>query len=385
MMNTATASHWKLARRYGKLPFRSPVNTVLAEMLSTVFSEEEAELAATFPVRPATAETISRGARCEVEQAVSLLDAMDSRGVIVAFGANHHRKFMLLPIVPGLYELVMWSGRTDEKTRRFAELYEQYYQADYFSAKPNRVIKIIPTEKHIHSHVGVLPTDRVSELIDSHTRFSLASCCCRHSAELRGKPCIKPKEVCMAFGQFADFLVDRDLARKADKAEIFEVADRAAEAGLVHLTDNVARANFLCSCCSCCCTGMKVITRFNYPWMIAKSHFKIEVDSARCANCGKCASRCPTRAAVWLEKQRVFDDSRCIGCGVCVSACDRHAALKLVERPNYLRPNETVSQLAADCGLQALGPMRLMADRFPGTYRRLRGVVEKGIARGLKQ
>jgi len=78
MMSTATASHWKLARRYGKLPFRSPVNDVLAEMLSTVFSEEEAELAATFPVLPVTAESISHGARCEGERALSLLDAMDS-------------------------------------------------------------------------------------------------------------------------------------------------------------------------------------------------------------------------------------------------------------------------------------------------------------------
>ena len=187
----------------------------------------------------------------------------------------------------------------------------------------------------------------------------------------------------MAFGPLADFLVERNLARPADKTEIFEAAHRAAEAGLVHLTDNVARANFLCSCCSCCCTGLKIINQFNFPWMIAKSHYQTELDSARCEACGKCAIRCPTGALAIEDKQLVLDDQRCIGCGVCVSACDRNTALSLVERSTYELPNESMSQLAADCGLQAIGPMRLVSEHFPGAYRRLRDVVEKGLARGL--
>jgi hypothetical protein len=68
---------------------------------------------------------------------------------------------------------------------------------------------------------------------------------------------------------------------------------------------------------------------------------------------------------------------------VCVSACDRNHALSLVERSDYELPNESMSQLAVDCGLQAIGPMRLVAEHFPGAYRRLRNVVEKRITRGL--
>jgi ferredoxin len=350
-MSTATPSHWKLARRYGRIPFRSPVNELLSEMMAAVFSEEEAELASSFPVRPGTVEAIARSARVPDDDAHRLIAAMDGRGVIGSYAADGDRRYMLLPIVPGLFELVMWSGRTDARAKRFAELYEQYYDRDYFSSKPGGVIKIIAVEKHIDSQVGVLPTDRVSELIDSHTRFSLTSCCCRHSAELRGEPCAKPKEVCMAFGPLSEFLVQRNLARPVEKSEIFDVAERAAEAGLVHLTDNVADANFLCSCCSCCCTGLKVITRFSYPWMIAKSHFVADVDESRCEACGKCARRCPTAALTAGKRQLSFDPNQCIGCGVCVSACNRNAALSLDPRPRYQPPNASFGALATDLGL----------------------------------
>jgi hypothetical protein len=95
---------------------------VLAEMLATVFSEEEALLASAFPAKPATAETIRRSAGAEADRAEQLLAAMDSRGLIGSYGVNHDRRYMLLPIVPGLFELVMWSGRTDERAKRFAEL-----------------------------------------------------------------------------------------------------------------------------------------------------------------------------------------------------------------------------------------------------------------------
>jgi ferredoxin len=384
MDTLVTASHWALAQRYGKIPFRSPVNDTLAELLSTVFSANEAHLAAAFPVSPAPSSKIARRAGVADEDAALLLDAMDGRGVIGSYAVNGQRRYLLLPIVPGLFELVMWSRRTDARARRFAELSESYYDADYFTAKPKGIIKIIPVERHIDSQVGVLSSDRVSELVESHRRFSITVCCCRHSAELRNQPCSKPKEVCMAFGPLSDFLVDRNLARRTDKVEILETVQRAAEAGLVHLTDNVTRANFLCSCCSCCCTGLKIITRFSYPWMIAKSHFQVEVDRARCQTCGSCVHRCVTGALNLDGSELQLDDNRCIGCGVCVSGCKQNHALSLVERSPYRHPNASIGQLAADCGLQAIGPMRLVAERFPGAYQSLQQVVEKGIVRVLR-
>jgi ferredoxin len=384
MNSLATPSHWALAERYGKIPFRSPVNETLAELLSMVFSAEEAQLAAAFPVSPANTSVIARRAEVVDNDAGLLLNAMDNRGLIGSYAVNGQRRYLLLPIVPGLFELVMWSRRTDAKTRRFAELYESYYDANYFTATPKGVIKIIPVEQHIDSQIGVLSSDRVSELVESHRRFSLTVCCCRHSADLRGQPCVKPKEVCMAFGSLSDFLVDRNLARRSDKVEILETVQRAAEAGLVHLTDNVTRANFLCSCCACCCTGLKIITRFSYPWMIAKSHFQVELDRSRCQACGTCVGRCVTCALQLEESELQLDDSRCIGCGVCVSGCKHNHALSLVPRPSYQLPNASIGQLAADCGLQAIGPMRMVAERFPGAYQSLRQVVEKGMVRVLR-
>ena len=37
--------------------------------------------------------------------------------------------------------------------------------------------------------------------------------------------------------------------------------DRAEQAGLVHLTDNVQdKVNFICNCCGCCCGFLGTVT-----------------------------------------------------------------------------------------------------------------------------
>ncbi len=360
-----------------------PVNDKLAMLLSQIFSSEEAGLARVFPMRPATAASLARRAGIPVETAEQLLDDMAQRGVIGTFSSAHGRKYMLLPIIPGIFEMQMWRDAGDERTRRFAELVEEYYDRDYYRfSTVQGAVKVIPVQQHIDSQPGVLPSDRVSELIGSHTSFALAACCCRTSAALRGVPCSKPREVCMAFGSLADYAIERGMARRVGRAEISDAAALAEEAGLVHITDNVVSANFLCSCCSCCCAALKVITDFEFPWMVAKSHFLVTVDSSRCVGCGACVDRCPTAALQRREEHVLLDSECCIGCGVCVWACSQQT-LELVPRPSYTPPHSTLAGLGADLGLQALGVKRALS-RLPGPYRWLHQTIASQMKRSFR-
>jgi len=389
---SGTEWHRRLAQRYGQLPFRLPVNGLLIELLGEVFSEQEARLAAAFPLQPATAESLSHGSGVPLPEVQQLLAAMDQSGVIGSFPHPVGRKYLLVPPIPGFFEMLMWSGAPGRCTRRFAELMHEYYDRTYYAAPARGVVKVIPVQRHIEAQVGVLSTDRVSELIESHASFGLARCCCRHAAQLREDPCSKPLEVCMSFGHFADYVIARNMARRVGRAEIRDAALLAEEAGLVHIADNVARANFLCSCCSCCCTALKVITTFDTPWMIANSHFTVTIDRDRCQGCGSCLRRCPAGAleleTVTLQRGQkhshaVIDGERCIGCGLCVSACSSNHALQLVSRSSYTPPHATLPELAADLGLQATKLGRALSGWAPGPSGWLRSRLASYIGRSF--
>lgn len=381
-------AHWRLAQRYGKKPSLIPINETLVQLLATVFSEEEADFVSTFPMLPANAARIAKRAGISRERAESLLSDMDKRAVIFSYLSKGERKYSLMAVIPGIFELTMMAGKKDAKYEKFARLFESYYTKDYLEPYKDKVegmAKIIPVEKHIPDRTGVLPTDRVSELIYSHKSFALTICSCRHSRELVGRGCGLPKDVCMIFGLLADFVVNRGLARRAEKQEMIDAAKRAEEAGLVHLADNIEQANFLCSCCACCCGALRIITEFNFPRMIANSHFIAQVDLSKCDNCGKCIRRCPSGALSIFNKRLIFKDWKCIGCGLCISSCDKNYALSLAERPDYKPPHESIGHFAVDLGFQSIGMKRILDERFPGVYRRLKGGLSNKINKKIPQ
>ncbi len=364
--------HWRLAHRYGKAPFSSPVNDKLVQMLQAVFSSEEAALVACFPRLSATAAQLAKRADGDLEKTKQLLVTMDRRGSILAYESGDQHKYALLPIIPGLFELFMCSGVDSPQRRSFAEAFEAYYDEKYYPpAIPDGVVKVIAVEEHIEGQPGVLPSDSVADLIESHDEYALAVCSCRHSRELTGEGCGLPKDVCMVFGPLARYVIQRKLARQADKAEMHDAARRAEKAGLVHLADNVAQANFLCSCCACCCAGLRTITEFNRPGIVANSHFIVEVDREACNDCGKCVRRCPTAALKLYHKKLLFKEPRCIGCGVCVSSCNKLHALSMVARPRYQPPHPSLGHFASDLGLRSIGVDKLLSGPLAGAYRSL--------------
>ena len=99
--------HWRLARRYGKAPYHSPVDERLVQMLRAIFDDDEAALVACFPLGAAGPRALARRCGLELGRVEALLAAIDRRGAILAFELGAARRYALLPIVPGLFELYM--------------------------------------------------------------------------------------------------------------------------------------------------------------------------------------------------------------------------------------------------------------------------------------
>ena len=321
-----TDSYEQLARHMDEAPIGAPYTAELVEILQDLFTPAEAELAARLPFKPTGLEELAQELGSELGMETSelgqTLEAMADRGLVYQSG----RRFSLLPLVPGMAETQFMGGQTGEAKQRLARLFENYYKPGIGQAMidlPLPYSRAIPVGKVVENHQEILPYELAAEVVKEASFRALTSCYCREQAELLGKGCTHPKEVCLLFGPFARFAVEKGWAREIDQDEALKTLDKAAEAGLIHVTDNVAKsANFMCNCCGCCCMFLKTLTQLKHPGAVAPAGFVAEVDRAECTACGACVEACQVEAIRQEDDEpAMVDPDYCLGCGQCEAAC----------------------------------------------------------------
>jgi len=261
------------------------------------------------------------------------------------------------PFVPGIFEFQFMRGTSTERDKRLARLihaYKEVVDAKRGTAKitfpPNRVIpvdRVVKAGNKIHTY------DQVRSYIEKYEPLAVSTCFCRHEGKLidEKNDCGKPNDVCMQFGMGAQFVIDRKMGRRIDKAEAMQILERTEEAGLVHATVNRQEIDFLCNCCSCHCMILKTALAQPKPGIALNSGFMPAWDADLCTGCGTCIDRCPAGAVTIAEDELpIVDLDRCIGCGVCATGCPSDA-IGLVERPGM--PVPPVDQKALREAIQA--------------------------------
>lgn len=344
----AEAIYEKLAEaltlRGGSLPaLKCPEFFDLAQEL---FTPEEADLAAKMPLNPTTAETLAREiSGVDPKKVEIILESMANKGLVITRQQGEVRNYSVMPLLPGIFEMQFMKGEVSDRTKKLARLFE-----DYFNVAPERAVangaslpafpfaRVISVEAEIPAGVDIHPYDRVSEYISMADYIAVSVCYCRHHGELLGRPCDKPKEVCLIFGPQAKFIDERGFGRLVSKEEAVEVLDRCEDAGLVHCSTNISKyIDFICNCCDCHCFILQSIKNSAIPSMGANSSFIMNVDEEECIGCGDCTVRCQMDALIMKDDIVVRDFQRCIGCGLCISVCPTEA-LRLELREGALVP-----------------------------------------------
>jgi len=313
---------------------------VLAE---EIFTPEKAEIASNMPVDPVSAEELAAKMRLsDVAGLSKQLDEMADRGLVRVKEKAGNRLYELMPLVPGIIELQFMHGRTDERTKRLAQLFKSYGKAVKNMPPPSPTpatiekpkARTIVIKQEIHGKTTVLPYDEVMKLIDKTEYIAAGTCVCRHQGDLLDRPCDKPKDnLCMIFGPSAQFAQSYGFVNLISKEEARQRIDEAEKAGLVHNYANSQDRyiDLLCNCCGCHCFLLRAAKRSPLPSQFVIANWVIDIDDDACVGCGVCIDRC------WMEALKMDSDlvardfNRCIGCGICRYVCPSDA-MKLVRR-----------------------------------------------------
>ncbi|MGD9002603.1 MAG: 4Fe-4S binding protein, partial [Anaerolineae bacterium] len=307
----ARALYLEVARMYSSpLLMGPPICDELIALVEHMYTEEEASLVRHLrPLPGKTAEAVAAAAHRTVEEARLILEQLaHEKFLLLSSGAEDHRRYHLMPIVPGTFEMAMVRTSLDTLTawhRRFAELFSVLYETGFFvdyADHPVPWVRYVPVGETIEAHPQALPSDRLEEVLDRYTTFAVGLCQCRVAEEIVGRGCERPVENCVVFGNVAELLIHHGKMRRAEKGEILEIKAAAAAAGLASFVAEIElRKNgggAACSCCGCCCGALRTISQFNAPGLIAPPHFLPEVELDKCTYCGRCASACPVGATV---------------------------------------------------------------------------------------
>lgn len=327
-----------------------PICDELIAFVEHTLTEEEAGAARHLnAMKGRSTREVARAEHRPVDQIEPILDRLAfQKRAIGCQGPPEKRRYKLLPVMPGMFEMVLIGEAPDALSdwhRRFAELFEALFETGYiidYYDKASPMIRFLPVGGVLGSHPMALPSDRLEVVLDRFDSFGLGYCQCRMSTPPTGQGCGRPLEVCTVVGEWAEQGIEAGWLRRISKANVLEVKREAESHGLATWIMNVesTKGQASCSCCGCCCKAMRTVTEFNAPGIAAPPHFMPRFDRDTCDFCGRCARNCPMGAIAVDTKQQTLaqQPARCIGCGLCQLACERQQAIAMEPVPDYRLP-----------------------------------------------
>jgi Na+-translocating ferredoxin:NAD+ oxidoreductase RNF subunit RnfB len=363
---TGSDIYRKLGRKVDNLPIRAPWNRALHDILKSLYSQEEADVVVKMPYGASTLENVAKVTKYESTKLKAILDRLCAKGLVMDLFINNDYHYMPSPMVIGIFEFTMMRTGDNLDSKGWSKLFNRYlpgalYAGNFSQGETTSVMRTVPHDEVIRQspHVEVLDYEKATSIIESHNKFSIGLCSCRHEKHhLNEKRCDVPLETCSSFGYAADYMIRNDLAKEVSKSEMLDQLARSKEMGLVLNADNVQKnVTYICHCCGCCCNVLLGISKYGYDNVVVTSNYIAQPDEQACIGCGKCAEACPINAiemvplASYEKKKKiaVVDSSICIGCGVCGLKCKNESMSLVARKQRVLHPETTFQRVILQC------------------------------------
>jgi len=320
-------------------------------ILKHIFTPEEAEIASFLSYKFEPLKIIYSRVEHLVESPEELekiLDRIQKKGGIEFKIKNGKKHYYNAPLVVGMYEF-----QTDRLTPEFIKDFNDYtsdksFGIEFLSTELPQM-RTIPVAKSIHPQYNVSTFDEVTTLLQqAEEPFVIIECICRKKKSIEGESCkvTDRKETCLAIGGMAQMTLANDVGRKITRDEAMSIIERNQKEGLVLQPSNTKMAEFICSCCGCCCGMLDLHKNLPKPLDFWATNFHAVVDKNTCEGCGNCEESCQVGAVSVSEKEQyaVVNLNRCLGCGVCVSNCPTES-ISLLKKPTEVIPPQTREEL----------------------------------------
>lgn len=201
-----------------------------------------------------TPDMVARETGKSEAEVTAILEAMSDKGLCMSFVRDGTRYYVGSPLMPAIFEYQFMRGTKTDRDYEIARAINTYRKAvAKASVTPPRVtypgIRVILVDKKIKAEAAVQTYDQVLTDIESLEPIVVTTYYCRHEALLidENDICGMPMEVCMQFGTTAKYLIERGIGRRVSKDEAMDIIRHAEEAGLVHVSTNTQRIDFICN------------------------------------------------------------------------------------------------------------------------------------------
>jgi NAD-dependent dihydropyrimidine dehydrogenase PreA subunit len=321
------------------------------KILQHIFTPQEAEIACCLSYKYEPLETIFDRAGRLVESAGDLeksLAGIRQKGGIESKIKHGQMHYCNAPLVVGMYEY-----QQNRLTPEFIKNFNEYTSSKNFgvsllSSKLPQM-RTIPVSKSIRPQHNVSTFDEVITLLQqAEEPFVIIDCICRKKKSLEGNSCkvTDRKETCLAIGSMARMSLLSHIGREIPRDEAISIIEQNQKQGLVLQPSNTEEAEFICSCCGCCCGMLRTQKILPKPLDFWVSNYYAAVDADTCNGCAACVKRCQVDAVSVSQKKQpaVVNQDRCIGCGVCVTTCPTQS-ITLVKKTAEVRPPQTREDL----------------------------------------
>ncbi len=282
------------------------------------------------------------------EDLEKILAGIQQKGGIEFKIRNGCMHYCNAPLVVGMYEY-----QQNRLTPGFIEDFNEYTSSKNFglaflSSKLPQM-RTIPVSKSIRPQHNVSTFDEVKSLLQqAEAPFVIIDCICRKKKSLEGISCkvTDRKETCLAIGSMARMSLLSHIGREIPRDEAISIIEQNQKQGLLLQPSNTQEAEFICSCCGCCCGMLRTQQSLPKPLDFWTANFYAAVDRDTCEGCGVCVKRCQVGAVSVSQKKQpaVVNQDRCLGCGVCVPACPAQS-IALVKKPTEVKPPQTREDL----------------------------------------